>query len=264
MGIMFQNVTYTVTVPLYCILYLFTSPIAQPTADPFSLLAVDHVDLSLLPISNIICFGFPAVMMSLPSPSMVAPLAHYAWDAIWQIFPATQNAFQLIIKQLTPASSPTTATKVNTYRHAVRVPYNYILVLCVISQLSFLGIALTPASAVPLTWQPLFAEVTLSSAFVPYLPWDTPAVVPASVLVSGDGCAVLAKTFFQWDLYCGGAAILIWALYLHSVSRPNKNLAGMLPKVIFWVLVGGVHGAAAIVLWGRDEVMLEQKVTKKE
>ena len=41
MGIIVQNATYTITAPIYLILYVFTSPIAPPTANPQAILAVD-------------------------------------------------------------------------------------------------------------------------------------------------------------------------------------------------------------------------------
>jgi len=258
MGIIVQNATYTVTAPLYLVLHVLTSPVARPAADPEAVLAVDPWDLSLVPVSNILAFVVPGVMMSLPSPSVVPPLAHYAWDAVWQPFPATQNAIRGLLKRLIGNSK---GSPRKTHLEVAGHAYRYVVALCVLSQLALAAVALTPPSAVPDSWRGLVTEVTLRSAFVPYWPWDTP-VVDATVVGKGEGLAELARLFFQWDIYCGGTAIFVWALYVYKVARPNRSLLGLLPKVVVWGVLGGPTAAATIILWERDGVIAERKTAK--
>jgi len=259
MGIVVQNATYTVTVPLYLILHLFTSPVARPAADPQAVLAVDAWDLTLLPVSHVLAFVVPGVMMSLPSPAAVSAPAHYAWDAVWQPFPATQNAVRGLLRRLAGALGGGHARK--SHLAVAGRAYGYVVALCVLSQLALAAVALTPAAAVPDAWRGLVADVTLEKAFVPYWPWATPTV-EATVLGKGEGLAELARLFFQWDIYCGGTALLAWALYLHKVARPTRSLGGLLPKILVWGVLGGPTAAAAIVLWERDEVMAGRKARK--
>jgi len=263
MGIMVQNMTYTVTVPLYLILHTLTSPVAQPgTASAIDTVAADASDLALLPVSNMLAFGIPAVMMYLPSPAIVAPLAHYAWDAAWQPFPATQNAVQRLLKALFGAPPVARAGTGKAHLDTAGYAYRYVVALCTVSQVVLLAVALTPASAVPAQWAPVFEEIGFASAFIPYWPSNIPAVEVTALSATGHGGAALVKLFFQWDIYCGGLAILLWALYVHGVAVPGRSLAGLLARVVAWTLLAGPTGAAAIVLWERDQAVLGAKGKK--
>jgi hypothetical protein len=236
--------------PLYLVLHLMTSPVAQPTSDADTITA-DPADIALIPVANILGFWVPFTTMALPSPSVVASMTHYYWDAIWQPFPATQNLLVRILR-------PVAASSRGSYPEAAGAVYRYIIALCVASQLALLAVALTPATAVPPTWAAVFHETTLETAFVPYWPWAAPALNTALPIVA-DGRAEIARLFFQWDIYCGGAALLAWSLYLFGVSRLEVGTLTMVPKVVFWTALGGPTAAAAVVLWERDAVLLEKR-----
>lgn len=251
MGILVQNMTYTVSVPLYLILHVFTSPVSSSLTDLENILPVDVRDIALLPPSNIICFILPAILMYLPSPGVVSYPTHYTWNAIWQIFPVTQSACHWVLKHLVRfPPGPTSTTK--AYLRSVSSVYSYVTVLCVASQLALLAVALVPASVVPPQWAPLFTEVNFSTAFIPYLPWKTPVLNTATALVEVEGRAELARLFLQWDIYCGGTAILAWAVYLHRIMWPHKGVLELAAKALTWSVLGGPITAAAAILWERD------------
>ncbi|KAJ9150778.1 hypothetical protein NKR23_g3349 [Pleurostoma richardsiae] len=262
MGIVIQNVTYTVTVPLYLILHLVTSPVARPVLDPTGVLSVDPVDLILLPFTETLAFIIPAVMMSLPSPSVVSPLLHYGWDAFWQVFPVIQSVWLWALKK--PLASPArTASTGNAHRQAAGCTYLFVLALSVTSQVALLAVATTPGTAVPERWAAVFSAVDLRSAFVPFWPWDTPTVDPKASPIARDGLARLARLFIQWDIYCAGTAILVWALYLHCIARPDVSSKNLIPKVAYWLLLGGPPAAAAVLLWERDEALNNANAAQK-
>jgi len=250
MGLVVQVMTYTVTVPLYLILHILVSPVAEAGPEVAASIDLDAADCILLPISNIIAMIVPTILMSLPSPSMMAPHAHYAWIAIWQPFPVVQHAVHWFLKQLAPTGE-------SKKKKPLDFVYGYILLLCVTSQIGLLAVALTPASAVPAAWQPIFTEVTFSSAFLPHWPWATPRVDPSALPNVDAGWANLAKLFFQWDAYGAGAGILAWSLYLHRAALPQGgSMLGLLAKSVPWVLAGGPVAAAAILLRARDEKVI--------
>lgn len=75
LGMIFQNITYTVSVPIYLIIHLFTSPMSSPGVTQDAL-TVDTQDLFLLPFSITGSFAIPSIMMFLPSPAVISATAH--------------------------------------------------------------------------------------------------------------------------------------------------------------------------------------------
>jgi hypothetical protein len=68
--------------------------------------------------------------------------------------------------------------------------------------------------------------------------------------------------FLQWDLLTGGFAVLVWALTLR-VSAQGRGMWAYewiegLIKVALLTLLSGPCGAAAAVMWERDELVFEQ------
>ncbi|KAK3688187.1 hypothetical protein B0T22DRAFT_479455 [Podospora appendiculata] len=280
MGLIFQSVTYTVTVPVWLIMHLLTSPVAK--GDPAAG-AVDAADMALLPACAALAFIFPAIMMNLPSPSVLPAASHYGWIAFWNAFPLWQSIHHWVLRRLVaPSASAARMAAADVNQRpgvaaaakptpTARSVYKFILALCATSQLALLGLALTPYTAVPAGWAPgwtaLFKQVDLSSAFVPTLPrGDVGAVGFASFggrRVPGDFLPPLAKIFLQWDVYSANAAMLIWAVYVYGVSRSVWKAAGHITaqtsgllvavKSVGWFLVGGPVATATFLLWERDE-----------
>ncbi|KAK3323838.1 hypothetical protein B0T19DRAFT_486138 [Cercophora scortea] len=245
MGLILQSVTYTVTVPVWLIVHLLTSPVAK--GDPAAA-AVDAADMALLPACAALAFVFPAVMMNLPSPSVVPAARHYGWIAFWNAFPLTQAVHHWILKRLV---APSASAK-------------------------RMAAAAAGATAVPFApeWMAaLLTQVDLSSAFAPTLPrggkvggFDFAASFGGSGRrVPGDFLPPLAKIFLQWDVYSANAAMLIWAVYVYGVSRSVVTAAAgrsvgywtsgwlVASKAVGWFMVGGPVAAATFLMWERDE-----------
>lgn len=274
-GFILQNITYAITVPLYLITHLFTSPLS--TVDVSSqAISVDTSDSAILPVSTALSFVIPSVMMYLPAPAMVSASTHYTWQAIWQIFPITQGIYHYSLKRMLRGPSSSSSSSVRA--HLVGV-YRFILFLCFVPQILLLTVAVIPATIVPEVLKPIFQQVGLLSAFAPYWPWNSPtanelaaaagfwgrlAGLASSKGVAADGKADLVKLFLQWDGYCGGAAILIWAVRsYYGAARPEKSaksvksvFRSIMPKFALWMVLGGPVAAAAMLLWERDETVL--------
>lgn len=269
MGFIFQNITYAVTVPIYLITHLLTSPVSSANVSSQAI-SVDTSDSAILPLSTTLSFIIPSVMMYLPAPEMMSASTHYTWQAIWQVFPVTQSIYHRLLKGILPGPSSSSSSM---RAHLVGV-YRYILFLCFVPQILLLTVAITPAGIVPKVLKPVFEQVDLVSAFVPSWPWNSPtanelvgaaAGLSSAAVVTADGKAELVKLFLQWDAYCGGAAILAWAAFIYGMDRPEKSIiSSIVPKALVWTVLGSPVGAAAMLLWERDGVAVGAVAQKKK
>ncbi|KAK0724535.1 hypothetical protein B0H67DRAFT_481923 [Lasiosphaeris hirsuta] len=267
-GIVAQLITYTATIPMYLITHLFTSPVASPNSSAtYDGFAVDRLDQVLILISHALSFSAPAVMMSLPSPSIVSPANHYTWDALWQVYPLVQGVLHTTLRAIIGfvSSSPGNGSVKDSHPRPPAIIYKYAIGLCAVSQMSLLTVALTPASAVPQFLSGVFSKVTFA-AIVPWWPWNAPIVPIAATTGEPSAGVVLAELtllFFQWDMYCAGVGILVWSLYLFRVACPSASLTAHAPKVLFWTAIGGPKAAAAVILWERDSQLASQGLKRE-
>ncbi|EFX00224.1 hypothetical protein CMQ_7226 [Grosmannia clavigera kw1407] len=264
-GIIFQNITYTVTVPLYLVLHILTSPITAASSLPADIvasnIAVDPFDSAALPLCNVLAYVVPGIMMLLPSPGLVHPLAHYAWNSGWQVFPATQSLFHRLLRlTLLPSRNTSTILRQKTTPDST---YLYVLFVSLLSQMALIAVAVTPARAVPNALAPVFADVSLASAFVPSWPSNSPVIDTTAATIAPHGLAEAVKLFLQWDVYCGGTAVLVWAIFVRGQTQAKLSIASVLPKVAFWTACGGPPAAAAILLWERDREAAAGEPRKK-
>ncbi|KAJ4405915.1 hypothetical protein N0V82_010227 [Gnomoniopsis sp. IMI 355080] len=267
LGFIFQNITYTVSVPIYLIIHLLTSPVADINPSPASF-AIDTQDLFVLPLSITGAFIVPTVMMALPAPATVSAASHYTWQAIWQIFPVTQSVTHRLYKRITAPLSfkQTSHEQLDDF-------YRALALLSFVPQTALLVVAATPAHLVPdavvrylpgLTKE-VFQHVDLTKAFVPCLPWKSPVYTALnSKVVTAKGLPELVKLFLQWDVYLGGAAVLAWSVFVYSVARPEKPfLSSILPKLAVYTVLGGPVGAATMLLWERDATARQRAAQPK-
>lgn len=267
LGFIFQNITYTVSVPIYLIIHLLTSPVSNdnPAA---AALAIDAQDLFVFPLSVTGAFVVPTVLMCLPAPAMLSAASHYTWQAIWQIFPVTQSATHKLYKRITAPLS----FKHNFHEQLDDI-YRATALLSFVPQTALLVVAATPAALVPdvvIRYVPglskeLFQSIDLANAFVPYLPWNSPVYTSlSSKVVSAKGLPELVKLFLQWDVYLGGTSLLVWSVFVYSVARPDKRfLSSTLPKIAVYTVLGGPVGAATMLLWERDVLARQQAAPAK-
>lgn len=255
-GVLIQNITFTVTTPIYFIIHLLTSPASSSSPKPDDLL-VKPGDSELLPHRTALSFMLPAVLMSLPSPAVLSAGAHYTWLSIWQIFPITHTVYHFLQRLLVRAGPPADLKATPAQARAlVARAHRFALYLCIIPRTIALAIALTPASLAPEALRPVFEQVTLESLLVPYWPWNSPA---AGDPTSCAGKLELTKLFLQWDVACGGLAILAWAGFVYLVAQPSKGiLRDVVPKVLTYGVVGGPVAVATVLVMERDAAVLGQ------
>lgn len=260
-----QNITFTVTTPIYFIIHLLSSPASSSNATPDDIL-VNPDDAKLLPPLTGLSFILPAAEMSLPSPSVLSARAHYTWLSIWQIFPIAHTYYhflgriarRILGEPARPADPMVTHVMARAFvLHAQR----FILYLCTIPRTIAITVALTPAALAPGALRPVFEQATLRSLLVPYWPWNSPAPGdPASCA----GKAELAKLFLQWDVACGGLAILAWASFVSFVTVPKAFLRNMVPEVLTYGVLGGPVAVATVLVMERDGFVLAHSIHGKK
>jgi hypothetical protein len=251
-----QNVTIAVTAPIYFLIHLFTSPASSSNPRPEDL-AISPADSAFLPHRTVLSFIVPAVLMSLPSPSVLPAGAHYTWLAMWQVFPIMDTTYHLITKfVLRSQSSRPVLDDGAAARALVAAARRLILTLCFVPRTAAIVVALTPASLVPGPLRPLFEQLTLGSLLAPYWPWNSPA---AGDPASPAGKPELVKLFLQWDLATAGSAMLVWAAHVYLAALPDRSLVrDVVPKVLTYGLVGGPVAAATMLIAERDAAVLDR------
>lgn len=109
------------------------------------------------------------------------------------------------------------------------------------------------------TWELLTQE---KHFLAPYWPWNSPA---GGDPASPTGKSELAKLFLQWDVACGGLAILAWASFVYLVAQPSKGfLRDVVPKVLTDRVVGGPVAATTVLFMERDAAVLGWSAKGKE
>ena len=286
-GAIFQNISFTITVPLYLFIHLLTSPVAQsfPGTHANSVLLIDTWDLRILPLSVTLSYVIPSLLMILPAP-MVSFSTHQKLIAFWQPFPiwtvcihwALRKISQFVAGNLSTADlnkkkpTPLGASYLGSAKHV----YRFILAMCLATHLPALLISLIPSTFIPERFGELaeFAKGSFSNSFIPYFPLSNQKVPD---LAAG------SLTFLQWDFYIGSTALLLWAVLLYrnattekAIVDPNTSLpiyrellsgskdrGGMLwrkliLKIGLWSLVSGPMGALTVLLWDRDTIVRQK------
>ncbi|KAK2629111.1 hypothetical protein QTJ16_002214 [Diplocarpon rosae] len=272
-GLIFQNISYTVTVPIWLLLHLFSSPVARPFPGTHasSVLLIDPWDLGILPASVTIGFIVPSILMTIPSPSPASATTHQRFIALWQAFPLWTVAAHYILRSTLrwlshqilgqQAAGSRCQTPLGTsYLSNARHVYRFVLFLCISTHVTILALALVPHWAIPSSMPTLahYASESLGSVYVPYLPLPS-----HQVSSQAEG----AHTFLIWDLYIGSLAFICWAVLLYRNATTEKAIVDpttslpiyrelllgeriedgmawrkLVGKIIMWTVIGGRSG----------------------
>ncbi|KAH7417676.1 hypothetical protein BKA64DRAFT_658555 [Cadophora sp. MPI-SDFR-AT-0126] len=289
-GFIFQNISYTVTVPIWLFIHLLTSPVSKPSpgTQANSVLLISPWDLRILPASITLSYIVPTILMGLDFPSTVSTLTHQRLIALWQPFPLWTVLIHFILKltlqsvstifssstenDITSSKTPLGTTYLNSAKHV----YRFILTLCMLTHLPILILSLIPASLIPPTFPTLHtrSQQTPLTIYIPYLPLSSHKV---SSLTEG------VHTFLLWDVYIGSFAFLLWGILLYRSATKEKaggDSKGSLPvymdgqrigdgmlwtkllaKVVVWCILAGPVGALTVLLWERD-MIVKHKIKK--
>ncbi|TVY83266.1 Citreoviridin biosynthesis protein D [Lachnellula suecica] len=290
-GLLCQTVSFAVTVPLWLIWHIVASPVAKsfPGAYASKILLVPLWDLRILPISVFLGYIMPSILMALPSPEYLSSSARQNYIAIWQFFPFWTSRIHWLLISLTRyilkkffknhANARPSTSEGTSYLSNVKHVYRFVLTLCMLTHIPVVIIALTPTFAFPV-WAPtlaLLGKQNIFRVFVPYFPFRDHQL---------SNQAEGVQTFLIWDLYIGGAAFLVWAIFLYRNATSEKAIVDtktslpiygellrgndpqtprdvdlwriLLGKIAVWTLVSGPMGALTILLWERDAIVRQK------
>lgn len=254
LGILVQNAAYAVVVPLYLVLYLSTSPLisSQQVSD----YSIDIADIAAIPTS--ICLGYvlPALLMSLPAPSIIGFEPKQIFMAIWQIFPLWVTIIQTILPYLMATfvdirTAPYSQRGIELY--ALRQLYLMLIIVAGIGQVSTLTLIAT-SQLFPALFAPQFIGVfNFSNVFVPRA-FSSSTKMPSI----GAGSFLL----LQYDELIGSTSMALFAttMYVSAYRRiiSHSNLASLVLSVMCGVsalILTGPLGYAVACIWARDEMI---------
>lgn len=261
-GTAYQCVPFGVTLPIYCAVHLWRSPLARiskstTTRDKMELLSMDPAKGSTVTSAMLLGFAVTTVLPTLPA-SLISSERRQAFLAIWQVFPLCISlshralTFAMRILGLVPRAGQDTLS-------AIKAPSKLYKQILVLSAAVHLGIIAFVAS--PQLRQALFGSsaepVDFKKVFLPISAFSTRQV---EVLVEG------TQTLLQYDMYCGCAAAFIWTVGLSYAAAGSRvgaatQTAG---KLLLRSLLVGPGGAVLWAFWERDEEVLASVRTAKK
>ena len=239
--------------PIYLALYLATSPTVSATK---GILVSNTHETASLPFSLFAGFMVPAVMLSLPAPSVQSFESKQMWLAIWQAFPIWVSTFQQVFKRcIDSVSSESGRNTITNNRNMMRIIYGFLIVFAGVTQS-----AVGTLTATSLLFPGLFARehagvFNPSRAFIP-------VAVTSSTKMPTIGSGALL--FLQYDEAVGSIAVLLWASFMfvnvYKVRQPLHQWARLALGMALLLCLTGPMGCSVALIWARDEMVFEGKL----
>ncbi|KIW14707.1 hypothetical protein PV08_07491 [Exophiala spinifera] len=262
-GVGVAIVGYACVAPLWFALHLWLSPTATNPKD-YQLIVDVPVKLAIVPISILVGFGLPSLLMCLPAPSVVSFETKQTWTAIQQGWSIWIGITQFILTTAAiildqRASILTEADKRAKTIKYLRRAYAFAILSSASSHLGAWTLSLL-AYAFPVLFSAEYLpQLQPAHIFVPVWPFG-----PHKVTVLADG----ALWFLQWDIVVGVTSALLWGLTLRASAKQGKTTAFQFfveaVKIGVLAAVLGPCGAAAVALWARDEIVFGKSNAKND
>ena len=248
-GFVMQNATYAIVGSIWCIIHLSTSPLISSRHTTSFLVDVPNV----IGIAIAVSLGYvlPAILMSLPAPSIVNHDLKQWLMTVWQIFPIWVSIIQGIVSYLlSKVGVPSKASTTHKLR-SMKVLYAGLLTVAGIGQISTITLVAT-SKFFPALFAPEYVGVfDFSTVFLPV------AITPSTKMPSiGAGALLL----FQYDQGIGSTSMALWSTVLFINTYRNgttrQNGALMIAGGIILMALTGPLGYATACIWARDELII--------
>lgn len=259
-GIAVQNIALNVVLPLYLVIHLSTTPtVSTMRVRDFY---IDPSDLQSVPISLTLGFIVPAILLTLPAPSVISFNEKQNFMAVWQTFPIWVELLQWSLSFFRRTAISRKAERVatsempDTQWHAMlRAVYVSILAIAGSTHLVTMTLLAT-LKVFPDLFGAIF-DGTLSPSAVFW-----PIAFSPSIKMMSIGSAALLQ--LQFDEIIASAAVALWAAVLlerelSQIRRVRKTYALALDFIFKTALVGPI-GYAVLCIWTRDELIFEKKI----
>ncbi|OJJ68122.1 hypothetical protein ASPBRDRAFT_47070 [Aspergillus brasiliensis CBS 101740] len=256
-GLSAQTLTFAFAAPLYCALQLTTSITStSPTATN---ILIPKTILTTLPLIFTLSFILPSALMILPISSTITTDLKQLFIALWQPFPAYISILLTLFHTLfSPFISTSTTTQKNPNLSSLRFIYAFTFFHTLIPHLVTLTISLSTILAPAILSPEYRTALHPSIVFGIPTPWTSPVIQVNSV---ADG----VHAFLRWDYLIGSVGMVVWAwrLYTNAVRKVSGGhtmgwceWVSLVVRVALLGVVAGPVGAAVVLVWGRDEMVL--------
>ncbi len=246
-GLLYQVVGLGLCAPLYLLAHVVTSPTAStPTSQIVTV--SNAVLLSIIP-SISIGMILPTILMSLPTPTYLQYATKANLVLLWQFFPLWTSILCVGLSQW--LSTRQFTLNASTLRKTV---YSSAITLSSVAHIAALTISVT-AAIVPSMYNPVYVR-ELKGAYLDFPPWPIQSATQASSIAEG------ALWFIQYDYILTSWAFLFWSISLRSAVHSKEGeastpaSASQLLLTLGRAVVLGPLGAAAYLVWDRDEALL--------
>ena len=256
-----QKLSFAVTMPIYMATHLITSPtISSHKSSDF---LFDVSELASIPLSMLIGYIVPAILLGLPSPSVLGFDLKQAFMAIWQVFPIWVGLLQQIIPSVMSRCGITS----RNLTHQGDAKMRWISTARVVYMVLFFFAGAIHISTITL----MASSEFFPGLFQPEHPFDAsrvfmPISVSASTKMPSIGSGALQ--LLQYDFFVGSAAFIIWtSTLLLNMHRNKTSLRRCLTQAFgFTVLtaVAGPFGYAVACIWTRDELVFARSTDDRK
>ncbi|KAH7161772.1 hypothetical protein EDB81DRAFT_785516 [Dactylonectria macrodidyma] len=251
-GIVFQAVTITIIAPIYLTLQLLSSP----SVLQLNSILADPCDLALLPVSTVISYVLPTVGLCLPLLNVLSREAKYIAIALWQPFPLYQTAIRglshLFCRTRQGKANNTAHINPRECRKALGRAYSFITSLTLSVHLVVMGTLLASATTDLVPTVSAHHVLALTSLTSP------PTLAMLDPPVPATSSREIVVSFLRWDVYCTCASMLVWSGYQLYAVRGSPSVTVMGLKAVKWALVGGPIFPALMLLWERDDIVMDK------
>ncbi|CAI4214124.1 unnamed protein product [Parascedosporium putredinis] len=256
-GSLYQCVPFGITIPIYCALYLWLSPLAKYSKGPKRIesLSIESVQAFATLPAIILGFVVPSALPALPSPRIVSLEQKQLFLIVWQFFPILVSISHRIFTVLAPKVGLVKAstTLAGKYDDAKEV-YRQVIYMAQISHIAVMTFVFIPQAV-----QAVFkiSDISSINPFTVFLPMSI--VSPRQVTSMAEG----ALSLLQYDFYCGSAALLGLVSYLSGSAYGFTAGVWTATKILLKSLLVGPGAALLWAFWDRDEEALRDAGVEK-
>ena len=266
-GLAVAIIGYACVAPLWFAYHLaFSSTVVDP--NQFQLSIDSPLQTTLAPLSIMLGFGLPSLIMTLPAPAVLSFQTKQAWTGIQNGWPLWITLAQIGLTTAVSIFSSssyisTEAQKKTETTKSLRRAYIFGILCSSGAHLTFCAFSLL-AYAFPVLFAAPYNQQFLPSNLFPVNPF---APLQAQTLADG------ALWFLQWDTIVGVASTAVWGLTVrimagHEEATIGQWISGLVQEAIVALAIGPC-GAAVVAIWSRDEMVnaraaAEEKVVSKK
>ena len=262
-GLAVQKISFAVSMPIYMAIHLSTSPTVSSRQSRDFVFNVS--ELASIPLSVLIGYGVPAVLLALPAPSALDFDLKQAFMASWQAFPVWVG----LLQQFLPPLMAQCGIAYKRPREDSNFSQQWLSTARVVySILFFFAGAVHISTMALITSSELFPSLYKSEHPFDLSTVFMPASISASTKMSSIGSGALQ--LLQYDFHVGATAFAIWAsTMLLNTKHGGDSLWVWFTQVfeaIFLTALVGPFGYGIACIWSRDELVFAKNTNddKKE